>query len=114
MQKGSFWNAKGLHLECKRTTFSVLLYQNGCVSRYSLHSSGETKALGSGCLYRHIVYICVHHFGKTALHFGYVRIELGALGAHCCVNVAQSVAFGGDEFDCLAQQNLAVYIECLG
>ena len=93
-----------------------LLFHNqySGICRYSLHTSSEAKLLGCGSLNRHIIYICLHNVGKTALHIGDMRIELWTLGTYSGVDIAKTIAFGRNKIDGLTQQYLAVYVESLG
>ena len=92
----------------------LLLYQHGGIGAYSFLASGESEAFGGGGFNGDIVGVGSNDIGKTLLHGGNVRIELGMLGADGSVDVSHHITFRGYEGDCLAQQYLAVYVERVG
>lgn len=71
-------------------------------------ATGEAEFLGGGCLDAYIVNVDVHDLGETLLHSFDVRVELRALGTYGAVDVAYTIALGGDEVNGLAKEYLRV------
>lgn len=86
-----------------------MFYQADGVGGYAFFASGEAEPFGCGGLDADAVGVYADNVGKTLLHSRDVGIDFRAFGCHSRVNIANGVAFGGDEFDRPFQQDFAVY-----
>ena len=89
----------------------LFLKQHGGIGRHALFAPGEAQSLGGGGLDADLVGVAAYNAGKALLHGGYVRVHLRAFGTDGSVYIAQAVALGGNEFNGLRQDNLAVHVE---
>ncbi len=63
---------------------------------------------GGGGFDGDVIKVDAHHLGEGLLHLWDVGIEFGMFSADGAVDVADAVAFGGNDVEGLAQKNLGV------
>ena len=80
------------------------------ISRNAFFAAGKAKFLGGCSLNGNVVDVNAHHFCQTCLHLGNMCFQLRTFSTNGGIDVAYRIAFSCNQFDCLAQQNLTVYV----